>query len=403
MDKQEKQLQAYQNWARQELGRAIDFWLQNGMDHEYGGVYTCLDRTGKIYSTDKSVWMQGRCGWAFAYLSHLYGQKQEWMAASKSCLDFMEQYCINRKQGNRMYFTVTADGKPLRQRRYCFSESFYCIANAEYYGLTGEREYLERARFAYDLIYKLNYGLMADPTGLGPKVFPQTRASRALADPMIFLNTTAILRRCDPEHAAEYRARAAACCREIIQYHYKPKLGCTLESVGPHGELQLEHTAGRVVNPGHDIECAWFMMEEANETADKTLHKVAQSIFDQTFEKGWDKEYEGLLYFIDCKGMPTEVYEHDMKLWWPHTELLIASMMLYRDLRDEKYLNIFSLALHYCKRVFCDPEYGEWYGYLRRDGQPTMPSTKGSTFKGPFHLIRMLAMVDSLIDDILNP
>ena len=84
MDKQEKQLQAYQNWARQELGRAIDFWLQNGMDHEYGGVYTCLDRTGKIYSTDKSVWMQGRCGWAYAYLSHLYGQKQEWMAASKS-------------------------------------------------------------------------------------------------------------------------------------------------------------------------------------------------------------------------------------------------------------------------------------------------------------------------------
>ena len=47
------------------------------------------------------------------------------MQASKSCLDFMEKYCINREAGDRMYFTVTADGKPLRQRRYCFSEGFY--------------------------------------------------------------------------------------------------------------------------------------------------------------------------------------------------------------------------------------------------------------------------------------
>ena len=56
----------------------------------------------------------------------------------------------------------------------------------------------------------------------------------------------------------------------------------------------------------------------------------------------------------------------------------------------------------YCKRVFSDPEYGEWYGYLRRDGKPTMPSTKGSTFKGPFHLPRMLSMVDQMMGQVLD-
>ena len=80
----------------------------------------------------------------------------------------MENYCINKDAGRRMYFTVTADGKPLRQRRYCFSEGFYCIANAEYYGVTGDKEHLERARKAYELIYYLNHG-GADPTGMGPK------------------------------------------------------------------------------------------------------------------------------------------------------------------------------------------------------------------------------------------
>ncbi len=61
-----------QSWIRSQLERSVRFWLENGMDPANGGVYTCLDRTGKIYSTDKSVWMQGRCAWTFAYLCAVY-------------------------------------------------------------------------------------------------------------------------------------------------------------------------------------------------------------------------------------------------------------------------------------------------------------------------------------------
>ncbi len=58
-------------------------------------------------------------------------------------------------------------------------------------------------------------------------------------------------------------------------------------------------------------------------------------------------------------------------------------MMLYRDTGNEQDLDWFFKTLDYCQKHFSDPAYGEWYGYLRRDGLPTMPSTKGSTFKGP--------------------
>ena len=104
-------------WIISELESVADFWLKNGIDKVNGGVYTCLDKDGKVFSTDKSVWMQGRCGWIYAYLCHVYGVKQEWLEASKSCLDFLENHCINESAGGRLYFTVTADGKPLRQRR----------------------------------------------------------------------------------------------------------------------------------------------------------------------------------------------------------------------------------------------------------------------------------------------
>jgi len=391
-----------QKWIKEQLDISVNFWLKNGMDKEHGGVYTCLDRKGEVYSTDKSVWMQGRCGWTFSYLCNMYGAKEEWLKAAKSCIDFLEKYCVNRDAGNRLYFTVTGDGKPLRQRRYCFSEGFYAMANAEYYLATGDEVCIKRAREAYELIWKLNNGLIEDPTGLGAKTIPETRSGRALADPMIYLNISAVMRRCDPENISLYNERSKICAEEIFTYFRKEDLKCTLESVAKDGTPELYYTAGRTVNPGHDIECAWFVMQEALYQGNDELYNKAVSMFDDAYNMGWDKKYDGLLYFTDCLGKPVEAYEHDMKLWWPHNELLIASMMIYRDTRDEKYLDIFYKTLEYCKKVFADAEYGEWYGYLRRDGLPTEPSTKGSTFKGPFHLPRCLIMVDKMVDDILK-
>jgi len=390
-------LESTRQWVEHELDTVVDFWLEHGMDKVHGGVYTCLDRKGEIYSTDKSVWMQGRCGWMFAHLCHVYGAKQEWLDASKSCLDFMEQHCIDRNAGGRMYFTVTEDGQPLRQRRYYFSEAFYASANAEYYGVTGDKECLERARRAYELYWDLAHG-GTDPVGMGPK---STRAGRSFGLPMIILNVISILLRVDPEHKAEYEQRAQQCVDEIFQYHVHPELKCVLENVDVDGTPRLYYTEGRTVNPGHDIEGVWFLLEHAKRTGDKELVKKAAQIFDWAIEAGWDKEYGGLLYFVDCLGKPPEAYEHDMKLWWPHNEILIASLMLYRDTGDEQYLDWFYRTLDYCKEHFSDPQYGEWYGYLRRDGLPTMPSTKGSTFKGPFHLPRCLIQVDCMLGELL--
>ncbi len=400
MNKQ-KMLEA-REWVRKELEKCTEFWLKNGMDEVNGGVYTCLDRFGKVYSTDKSVWMQGRCAWTFSFLCARYGVRAEWLAAAKSCLDFLEKYCLNKSADDRMYFTVTADGKPLRQRRYFYSETFYSMANAEYYGVTGEREHLLRARRAYERYFDLWQGNIQDPTGLGPKGIPETRTGRAFGLPMIYLNMTSVLSRVDPERKALYEERAKLCVEDIFRYHVHPELKCTLENVGPAGEARLDFTEGRIVNPGHDIEGVWFMLEHAKRTGDKALVEKCEQVYNFAMDAGWDKEYGGLLYFVDAKGLPPEAYEHDMKLWWPHNEILISSLMLFRDTGKEKYLDDFYRTLEWCKTYFADSENGEWYGYLRRDGKPTEPSTKGSTFKGPFHLPRCLAMVDGMMGEILG-
>lgn len=367
----------------------IPFWFRYAIDKENGGIYNSLDRYGEIYSTDKSVWMQGRAAYMFSYLYNHLRKETSYLDVAKSCLDFLENHCIDSDK--RMFFSVTKDGKPLRKRRYWFSESFYSIACAEYYRATGEKRYLEIAKEYYDFMWGMNSGEMEDPYKITPKVYAETRDTKSLACPMILLNVTHIIREVDVENREKYDVRARLLLKEIEQDFYKPDLHVTLESVGPNGEILEDIASCRVVNPGHDIECAWFILDEAEYFQDDALRSLAKNIFDDAIQNGWDDQYSGIKYFIDYKGKPVEAYEHDMKLWWPHNEATIAALKLYKAFGEEQYATWFEKVVDYEFKHFSDPEFGEWFGYLRRDGQPTQPPCKGHMYKGPFHVLRMLA------------
>ncbi len=201
---------------------------------------------------------------------------------------------------------------------------------------------------------------------------------------MIFLNIIGIMRRVDPANTEEYDRHARECTDAIVNLHYHPELGCTLESVAPTAPPQSSITRRGVVNPGHDIECSWFLMEEANRTGDAALHKKAEDVFNFAIEAGWDKEYGGLLYFIDCKeSLPPEAYEHDMKLWWPHNEIMIASAKAYRDTGDEYYLDWFMKTIEWCKTFLPTPRVRRVVRIPATRRQPDHASTKGSTLQRP--------------------
>lgn len=385
-----KNLAQYKALFEKELfENVIPFWTKNALDDVYGGIYNSLDRKGKIYSTDKSVWMQGRAAYMFSYIYNNLKKDSQYLTIAKSCLDFLETHCID--EDKRMYFSVTKEGLPLRKRRYWFSESFYIIACAEYFKATGEEKYLESAKWYYDFVWSINENGENDPYKITPKVYAETRNTRSLACPMILLNVTHIMREVDLQNKEKYDANAKRLLWEIEGYFYKPDLHIMLESVGQNGEIISESASCRVVNPGHDIECAWFILDEAEYFGEEKWKTLAKNIFDDAIANGWDTEYKGIKYFVDYLGKPVEAYEHDMKLWWPHNEAVIASLKLYKEYGDEKYLQWFEKVTDYAFKHFSDPAYGEWFGYLRRDGKPTEPPCKGHMYKGPFHVLRMLA------------
>lgn len=370
----------------------LPFWLANGLDRKHGGVYTCLDCEGRLMDSTKSVWFQGRFGFVAAYAYNQVERNPEWLEASKSCIDFIEAHCADAD--GHMYFEVAADGTPLRKRRYVFSECFAAIAMSEYAIASGDKRYAEKALELFKRIQRF----LATPGFLEPKYLPALQA-RGHSITMILINTASRIRAAidDPVLNTQIDESLDA----IRRYFIHPEFKALLEMVGPEGEF-IDTCNGRLINPGHCIETAWFILEEARHRGwDKSLTDMALQILDWSWQWGWDEQYGGIINFRDCRNLPVQDYSQDMKFWWPQTEAIIATLYAYQATKDEKYLAMHKQISDWTYAHFPDREHGEWYGYLHRDGTVAQPA-KGNIFKGPFHIPRMMIRSYSLCNDICN-
>ncbi len=381
------------------LNDVVKFWESSDLiDKEFGGFITSVDEQGKSYNDDKSVWFQGRCLWTFSKLCNTYGKRPSWKEAADSGASFIKEHCID--SDGRMFFTVTRDGRPLRKRRYFFSESFLVAGFAEYYLLTKNEKDLKLAEDYFDLMFRIYKDPSSDPFKITPKENAEVRLLHSNANPMVLLSTAEQLRHADPKKEKYYDQIIHSIIQDMIGLHYKEEFRCVLENVYPDGSI-LDNPTGRTINPGHSIENSWFLMNYAAKTQDSELIKKALNILDWSLEKGWDKEFGGIYYFRDLYNRPCEQLEFDMKLWWVHNEALIATLSAYKLTGNEAYFEAFKTIHDYVFSRFADKKNGEWYGYLHRDGSVSHIQ-KGSLWKGPYHLPRCLISVEKLLDSLIE-
>ena len=370
----------------------MPFWMKYGLDRENGGVYTCVDRDGSLMDTTKSAWFQGRFAFICSFAYNNVEKNQEWLDAAKSTLEFIEKHCFD-EQGH-MYFSVTAEGKPLRKRRYVFSETFAAIAMSEYALATGDQHWAKRAIQVFEDTQRF----LATP-GFLPAKFEADVKLQGHSIVMILINVGSCIRKVvdDPKLTQQIDESI----EKLRKYFIHPEFKCLLETVGENGEF-IDTNMTRTINPGHCIETSWFIMEEAKLRGwDKPMLDMALQVFDWSWDWGWDKQYGGIINFRDCRNLPPQDYSQDMKFWGPQCETIIASLYAYLGTGDEKYLYRHERISEWTYAHFPDAECGEWYGYLHRDGTVAQPA-KGNLYKGPFHIPRMMIKGYMLCQEILK-
>lgn len=373
------------------LDDTLPFWINHCVDREHGGFLICLDRDGSVLDTDKGMWAQCRFTWLLATLHNTVEPRDEWLALARHGVEFIRRHGFDTD--GRMFFHVTRDGRPVRKRRHVYTETFAAIALAAYARASGEEEAAQQARDLFALVTRY----FTTPGLIPPKTIPETRPAKAMGPPMITMATAQVLR--ETIGGDEYDACIDRCISEIESDFLKPELEAVMEMVGPNGEI-IDHFDGRTLNPGHAIEAAWFILHEAKHRGGAPhLVKLGTTMLDWMWQRGWDAEYGGILYFRDVYGLPVQEYWHDMKFWWPQNEAIIATLLAWQLTGDEKYARWHRLAHDWAHEHFADPEYGEWFGYLHRDGRLSVP-LKGNLWKGPFHLPRMQLICWKLLEEM---
>ena len=372
------------------LNNFVKFWETYSPDPEYGGFLCGFDRDGSLFHEDKSVWQQGRSLWMFSKLYNEFGGKKEWLEIARSGYDFINNYCFD--ETGHMYFKITRDGKPLVVRRYYFSEAFAIMGYVEFFLATKDEEVRQRA---INLFKKMHY-YYTTPGVFPPKVNPNTRKNQGHSIVMIMLNVCQHMRKIDDSPL--YDEVITQCIDKILTCFLKEDEKALFETVGPNGE-RLNSPEGRLFNPGHSMETAWFLMTEALHRKDDALMKKAIQITLWSLERGWDWDKGGIFYFLDVENKPVLSLEWDMKLFWPNCEAMIALLYAYLYTGDPIHMEWFARIKDYVFTYFPDPEYLEWYGHLHCDGTP-INHIKGSDWKGPFHNVRAFMLITQLLAKI---
>ncbi len=383
------------------LTDVMPFWEQRTLDRGAGGYLTCFDRMGNVTDTDKYVWFQGRQLWMFAALWNQVERRRLWLDLAGAGRDFIVAHAY---AGNgRWHYQLDRQGNLKRGTISIYTDLFVLAGLCEYAAASGSDRDVPLIRETYDAIERN----LHDPDF--KDIFHGVWSPRFKRHGihMIALPTTAMA----ASVLGNERTRPLAdhCLHEILYGFAKDDREALFESVARDGSL-VDHDEGRVLNPGHALESMWFCIEEGRNRNDRAVIERAVKITDWMYRRGYDREFGGIVAFLDADGHePKQMDWHketgmrwDDKPWWVHSESLYALALAAVESQRRDLFERF-LDLHaWCRQHFFDPEYGEWYPELYRDGRPKL-TDKGTPWKAAYHLPRALMKLMQLFEAERQP
>ncbi|QQO08981.1 AGE family epimerase/isomerase [Breznakiella homolactica] len=371
----------------------VPFWERYSLDRENGGYYSCLERDGTVFDTDKFAWMQTREIWTFAKLYNRRdaadeARRRQWLELARSGTEFLKKH--GRAPSGDLYFSVDRAGLPLVEPYNIFAEYFFAAGLAEFHRASKE----QWAREMAESVYRRAMERKPNPKGIWTKQIGKNRPIKAMGSAMMDIWLAGEMEGIIGE--AELNGLIDAAENQIFTLHVDRKEKAVFERVLSDGTHLLSCMEGRLLNPGHALETLWFLMLAVAKRGEQRKVEDIADIMLWCAERGWDEKYGGFFYYQDFKGFPTEKLESDMKLWWVHAEALCAFLLAYKLTGRKEHLEWFTRVDEYIFSHFVDPEYGEWYGYLDRRGEPAF-TLKGGKWKGFFHTPRaLMACIDWL-------
>jgi N-acylglucosamine 2-epimerase len=375
----------------------MSFWEVRTEDKKYGGYLNGFNRRGDLTDTDKYIWVQARQLWMFSALYNQIEKRPLWLQLASSGRDFLVKHAY-AGQG-RWHYLLDRSGDVKRGPESIFADHFVLEALCEFSVASGSDEDLPLILETYTSLEQR----VKDPEQHEFARFPGSALVDSHSVYMITVHVAGI--------AAQVLGKERVnplidyCLEKVLYVFAKEDRQLLFEYLDLQGNVIDNDKAGRQINPGHVLESMWFCIEEGKERKDRAVTDRAIQIADWIYRAGHDAAHGGVLTFLDASGQEPDYPDWhkqrnivwDEKVWWVHSEALYALALMASETNREEYWRWFRELHAWCRDHFYDPEYGEWYMILRRNGSPRI-TDKGGMQKAAYHLPRALLMIMKLFE-----
>jgi N-acylglucosamine 2-epimerase len=379
--------QIYDRYKTLLLDNAVPFWLQHGIDWNYGGVLSCIRDDGSVISGDKFLWSQARSVWTFAALYNRVEKRPEFMAAAENSIRFLLAH--GRDQQGRWMYHADQQGREIEGATSIYTDCFVVYGFSEYYRAVRDENVLAIARATLERVCQR----VEQPDFQETAPYPLPLGWKNHGIPMILTETLNEFIQTTGDASVE--SRLDDYVARIMDHFVRSDKKVLLEFLTTSYQ-ELPPSAGTFVMPGHAIESMWFVLHVARRRGDQALIRRAAEVIRWHLELGWDAEYGGIYLSRDIEGHPSYLPHSDKKLWWPHVEALYATLLAH-DLTGEPWcLEWYDRVSDWAWSHFAASGGGDWMQRLTREGKPTT-EVIALPVKDPFHLPRGAMLIMQLM------
>jgi len=397
------ELAALASSTEQELkGDILPFWMKYTRNAENGGYYGLIKADMTVRKgANRGALLTSRILWTFSAAYRTYHDPAYLEMATWAYRDLMDHFRDTESGG--IFWTITADGKPVDSHKQIYGQVFAVYALSEYYRATGEKPALDEAIAIYNLIeaHARDHKYGGYNEALDRKWGRLAAGERNLLGDApksqnshihILESYTELLRVWpDPGLLANQRELIDMTVRHIIDPRTHHLILFMKDDWTPLSDA---------VSYGHDIELSWLLVEAAKVVGDPALvaqvKPISLDIARVTLAEGVDPD-GGVL----SEGGP-HGYTHTSKEWWEQAEAVVGFLNAYQISGDARYLDASRRSWDFIQAKFIDRKYGDWNNMVKRDGT-LIPLPKVSLWKCPYHSGRCCMEVIERVRELTGP
>lgn len=412
------------------MARSVRFWLDNGIDKEFGGYLVCFDEEGRLMKelavltpTDKMIVTQTRMIWGFSSLIRTgiaarLGIAGECEAAAKQGVRFFIDKFWDKVNGGWAWVT-DRKGNVLDNGKLIYGQTFAIYALAEYYLALGDVEALSYAEKTFDLMKKYaadtQYGGFFENFKENWELESAGVYGGDLKSLDIHMHTMEAFTTLYEATKKEIHKRALTevigvildhmvdytywCGRNQFTVDFTPKPAISIRRTWNYDRDPESANRNPVdtTSYGHNIELVWLLNRAEQVMGCAPMAGFTANIGRTVLETGWDRVNGGVWRDGLHDG---RVYVRD-KEWWQNFESLTGFLDCYEVLGEEQYLDTFLELWQFDKNKFYNEEVGESRQLLSEDGTPIIPDT-GNQWKCIYHTDRAMIECSLRIERLLK-